>query len=87
MKKINTKGLAQANKCMTMAAVAYNLKKLLRFTERKIQVNYMAKANLQRIVKNSFRTACLNVSSAIVVVKNHLHFSQSIRQMLTLTAN
>lgn len=29
MKKVNTKGLAQANKCMTLSAVAYNLKKLL----------------------------------------------------------
>ncbi|SDC13965.1 Transposase DDE domain-containing protein [Niabella drilacis] len=31
MKKVNTKGIAQANKCMTMAATAYNLKKLLRY--------------------------------------------------------
>ncbi|WPU92976.1 transposase [Mucilaginibacter sabulilitoris] len=30
MKKVNTKGIALANKCMIMAAVAYNLKKLLK---------------------------------------------------------
>ena len=30
MKKVNTKGVRQANKCMTMAAVAYNIKKLLK---------------------------------------------------------
>ena len=30
MRKINTKGLEQANKCMTLSAVAYNLKKLLK---------------------------------------------------------
>lgn len=30
MKKVNTKGIAMANKCMIMAAVAYNLKKLLK---------------------------------------------------------
>ena len=35
MKRVNTKGLLQANKCLTMAAVAYNLKKLLKFTTRK----------------------------------------------------
>jgi transposase len=87
MKRINTKGLVQANKCMTMAAVAYNLKKLLRFTIRKVQVNVMAKANLERIVKNSFKTTCLNVSSVIVAVKNHFHFSQSIRELLIQTAN
>ena len=30
MKKVNTKGLQQANKCMTLSAAAYNIKKLLR---------------------------------------------------------
>jgi transposase len=30
MKRVNTRGLYQANKCMLMAAVAYNLKKLLK---------------------------------------------------------
>jgi len=30
MKRVNTKGLAQANKCLTIAAVAYNIKKLLK---------------------------------------------------------
>lgn len=33
MKKVNTKGLVQANKCVTLSAVAYNLKKLLRWSE------------------------------------------------------
>jgi uncharacterized protein (UPF0179 family) len=31
MKKVNTRGLKQANKCMIMASVAYNLKKLLKY--------------------------------------------------------
>jgi hypothetical protein len=30
MRRINTRGIKQANKCMIMAAVAYNLKKLLK---------------------------------------------------------
>ena len=30
MKKVNTKGLDQANKCMTLSATAYNIKKLLK---------------------------------------------------------
>lgn len=30
IKKLRCKGLAQANKCLTLAAVAYNLKKLLK---------------------------------------------------------
>ncbi|MCF0075019.1 IS1182 family transposase [Dyadobacter sp. CY261] len=31
MGRINTKGIKQANKCMIMAAIAYNLKKLLKY--------------------------------------------------------
>jgi len=39
MKRINAKGIEQANKCMTTAATAYNLKKLLKYTSRPIQSN------------------------------------------------
>jgi hypothetical protein len=35
MKRVNTRGLEQANKCMLMAAVAYNLKKLLKHSSNK----------------------------------------------------
>lgn len=38
MRKVNTIGIVQANKCMLMAAVAYNLKKLLKWQTRKLQV-------------------------------------------------
>jgi transposase len=42
MKRVNTRGITQANKCMLMAAVAYNLRKLLKFTAPK--VSYIIKA-------------------------------------------
>lgn len=42
MRRINTRGIEQANKCMLMAAVAYNLKKLMKFTTRKVQTNVKA---------------------------------------------
>ncbi len=32
LRKINTIGIRQANKCMHLAAIAYNLKKYLKFT-------------------------------------------------------
>lgn len=35
MKRVNTRGLKQANKCILMAAVAYNLKKLLKYSSTK----------------------------------------------------
>jgi hypothetical protein len=34
MKRVNTRGLTQANKCMIMAAVAYNPKKLIKFGKK-----------------------------------------------------
>lgn len=45
MKRINTRGIASANKCMLMAAVAYNLKKMLKWqrVNRNAAVMAMAK--------------------------------------------
>jgi transposase len=37
MCKVNTKGIKQANKCMLMAAVAYNVKKMMKWTNKKIE--------------------------------------------------
>jgi transposase len=31
MKRVNTRGIKQANKCMLMAAIAYNIKKMMKF--------------------------------------------------------
>ena len=42
MKRVNTKGLLNANKCLTMAAVAYNLKKLLKYSANNIITNMQA---------------------------------------------
>ena len=39
MKRVNTRGLAGANKCMLMAAVAYNLKKLLNYKAPKVNAD------------------------------------------------
>ncbi|SKB90229.1 hypothetical protein, partial [Daejeonella lutea] len=35
MKRVNTIGRSQANKCVTMAAIAYNLKKLLKHSSER----------------------------------------------------
>jgi transposase len=37
LRKISTKRKSEANKCMIMAAIAHNLKKLLKFTTKKIE--------------------------------------------------
>jgi thioester reductase-like protein len=36
LRKINTLGIKQANKVMHMAAIAYNLKKYLKFTQKRV---------------------------------------------------
>jgi hypothetical protein len=42
MRKINTRGIGLAHKGMLVAAAAYNLQKLLRFTPKRSQVAVMA---------------------------------------------
>lgn len=42
LKKGRTKGINQADKCMLMAATAYNIKKWLRYTQRKVETSAMA---------------------------------------------
>ncbi len=49
MRRVNTRGIKGANKCMLMAAIAYNLKKLMKFTTRKAEVDIKAvQQSLQR---------------------------------------
>jgi len=42
---VNTIGLGQANKCMHLAAIAYNLKKYLKFTIKKVKAGANALHN------------------------------------------
>lgn len=37
MRRVNTRGIGLANKCLLMAAVCYNLKRLLKWTSESIQ--------------------------------------------------
>lgn len=43
MRRVNTRGIKQAAKCILMSAIAYNLKKLLKWESRKIKIVAMAK--------------------------------------------
>ena len=48
MRRVNTRGIEQTNKFMLMAAIAYNLKNLLKFTTKKVQTNVaVMQVNLQ----------------------------------------
>jgi hypothetical protein len=37
MRKVNTRGIQQANKVMLMAAMAYNLKKYMKFSRSRVE--------------------------------------------------
>lgn len=51
MRRVYTKGIRMADKCMLMAAVAYNIKKLLKWQSRKTQADIKA---LQEILRSAF---------------------------------
>jgi len=53
LKRVNTKGLGQVNKCMTMAAIAYNLKKLVKHKSRLINDELQ---NLQFIINKQYKS-------------------------------
>ena len=55
MRRVNTRGIKQASKCILMSAIAYNLKKLLKWEGRKIKVMVMAK--MQK-VQSSLKNFC-----------------------------
>ena len=65
MKRVNTHGLELANKCMLMAAVAYNLKKLMKFSSPNVQAD--AKA-LQKTLK----TGSSNLLNSLIQFQ-HFH--------------
>lgn len=53
MRRVNTRGIKQASKCIIMSAVAYNLKKLLKWESRKIKVVAIAKTKeIKNAVQN-----------------------------------
>lgn len=55
MRRVNTRGIKQAAKCILMSAIAYNLKKLLKWESRKIKTVAMAK---MKELKNDLQKLC-----------------------------
>jgi transposase len=68
MRRVNTRGIKQAAKCILMSAVAYNLKKLLKWESRKIKVMAMAKV---KETENTFKRLVFSIFQ-------HLRFHLSI---------
>jgi hypothetical protein len=74
MRRVNTRGLEQANKCMLMAAIAYNLKKLLKFTARKVQTNVQAmQVNLEALFLSK-----TSLTKPIYLLVEQLYLKQNV---------
>ena len=76
MRRVNTRGIKQANKCMLMAAIAYNLKKLMKFTTRKAQADVKA---MQASLQNAFLALICSINLyrgyyILCVLKNETRF-------------
>ncbi|GAA3560833.1 hypothetical protein GCM10022395_09440 [Snuella lapsa] len=51
LRKVNTIGIRQANKCMQLSAIAYNLKKYLKFIEKHSKSGAASLANVRFALK------------------------------------
>jgi transposase len=56
MRRVNTRGIKQANKCILMSAVAYNLKKLLKWKQTKVETAVMAMKKAEKSLAFYFFT-------------------------------
>jgi len=62
MKKVNTKGLKQANKCMLLSATAYNVKKLLKHISLLVQTKT---AQMKKTLKTSVNTLSIHLNALL----------------------
>jgi transposase len=67
MRRANTRGITQANKCILMSAVAYNLKKLLKWQCKKINTAVLAMKNAEKSL--SFWVFNLRLSYNFITVR------------------
>lgn len=62
MRRVNTRGIKQASKCIMMSAIAYNLKKLLKWESKKINAAVHSKI---KEIKNTIQTLFLSMFSSM----------------------
>ena len=80
LKRVNTRGIKQANKHVLMSALTYNLKKLLKWTNKKL--NAQVKALLPPIDKNNIPAFYRFISSLIATLYFSLLFATERRTSL-----
>ena len=74
MKRVNTRGITQANKHVLMAALTYNLKKYLKFITRKPITQSGVIATIKGKIQTSLKTTFYDLKSSflsLMIFKNH----------------
>ena len=71
LRKINTVGVEQANKIMKMSAIAYNLKKYLKFISNTIETDAKGSATFVRLAKTGFKTSCKVTKRSMIAYQTH----------------
>lgn len=67
LRRLNTRGIRQANKCMIMAAVAYNLKKLLKWEGEKAKITAKAKIGSLKSALQMLNYLLCHCNSKVVI--------------------
>ena len=84
MKEVTTKGMSLANKCMIMAAVAYNLKKLINGIPTRVRRRTHKKF---KNVSNTCDKACLNMFCILTEQVNRCYKSKWLNNHLLRKLN
>lgn len=74
MKRVNSRGIKQANKHVLMAALTYNLKKYLKFITKKTKIKARVVSEIQAKVATSVKTAFYDLKNLFLntpIFKNH----------------
>jgi hypothetical protein len=74
MRKISSRGIEQASKCMMMAAVAYNLKKMMKWTSKKINA---AVKEIETTIENCYKSLFVLMNAHIVQYNKKIIFKKS----------
>ena len=75
IKRVNTKGLTQANKCLIMASIAYNLKKMLKHKVKSVQDNIQNLKSSQKRLLKAFLARQARLTSRYIEILGKLIFS------------
>jgi Transposase DDE domain len=68
MKRVNTRGIKQANKHVLMAALTYNLKKYLKFITRKVKTKAGVVVEIQAKAPTFLKTACCDFKNLFLSI-------------------